>query len=70
MDFLHSRYSFPHFLLVSTKLILLVIFSLYKTKLVDLWVGRKCDKHVLQNTGCNGHHKTLLLSMTSQNITK
>ena len=58
---------FPHFLPVSLKLILLVIFSLYKIKLVDPWVRQKRDQLVLQNTGCNGHHKTLSLSMSSQN---
>ena len=51
-------------------LILLVIFSLYKTKLVDLWVRQKRDQHVLQNTSCNGRHVTLWLSMTSQNDVK
>ena len=59
-----------HFLPISTKLILLVIFSLYKTKWVDLWVRQKSDQQVLQNTGCNEHYETLSLSMTSQNITK
>ena len=48
----------------------LVIFSLYKTKLVDPWVRQKHDQHILQNTGCNGRHVTLSLSMMSQNITK
>ena len=43
----------PHFLPVSTKLILSVIFNLYKIKLVDPWVRQKRDQHVLQNTGCN-----------------
>ena len=61
--------SFPHFLPVSTKLILLVIFSLYKSKLVDPWVRQKRDQRVLQNNGCNGRHVTLSLSMTSQNST-
>ena len=54
-----------HILPVSSKLILFVIFSLYKTKLVDPWVRQKGDQHVLQNTCCNG--QTLSLSMTSQN---
>ena len=35
------------FLPVSTKLIVLVIFSLYKTKLVDPWDRQKRDQHVL-----------------------
>ena len=32
-----------------------MIFSLYKTKLVDLWVRQKCDQHILKNTVYNGH---------------
>ena len=55
---------------VLLKLILLVIFSLYKKKLVVPWVRQKRDQHGLQNTGCNARHVNSLLSMTSQNITK
>ena len=39
-------------------------------KLVDPWVRQKRDQLILQNTGCNGRHETLSLSMSSQNDAK
>ena len=42
--FLAQQIEFSAFLPVSTKLILLVIFSIYNTKLVDPWVRQKHDQ--------------------------
>ena len=63
MSFSHDlnnqiQVEYSTFLPISTKLILLVIVSLYKTKLVDPWDRQKCDQHVLLNKGCNGRNVT------------
>ena len=69
-EYLEHQIEFSACLPISTKLILLVIFSLYEIKHLDPWVSIKRDQHALRRTGCNGHHVTLSLSMTSQSITK